>query len=50
MNTYQIFIMTEHGYAYYSKTPIYTQACEIKAKLEAKGYTVRLRKNGVWVD
>lgn len=50
MNTYQIFIKTTEGWAYYSKTPIYSQALVVKTQLEAKGCTVRLRKDGMWRD
>lgn len=46
MNTYQIFIKTTKGYAYYAKTPIYSQALVIEAQLQARGYEVMIRKNG----
>ena len=48
MNTYQIFIKTNDGWALYGKTPLYSQANVVKYKLEQKGYEVRLRKNGEW--
>lgn len=49
MNTYQIFIKTTEGWSYYSKTPIFSQAFAVGEKLQAKGFEVRLRKNGRWV-
>ena len=50
MNTYQIFIRTTEGWAYYSKTPIFSQAFAIAESLQRKkGYEVRIRKNGRWV-
>ena len=43
MRGYQIFIKTEKGWQYYSKTPIYGQALNIKYQLEQKGYKVIIR-------
>lgn len=50
MNTYQIFIKTTEGWAYYSKASIFAQVYRIQQTLESRGYEVRLRKNGMWID
>jgi len=44
MKTYQIFIKTEKGWQYYSKTPIYAQAIVVQHNLEEKGHEVKIRR------